>query len=79
MSESQPNSLPVEQIHQFWGQVEEQLGSNYSIHGDRAIRAILRYRNEIDRIGPIIYHRPPKDVADDIVHGEYVAAERKVG
>ena len=79
MYDRQPNSLPIEQIHQFWAEVEEALRSQHQRQGDLAVRAILRYRNEIDGVGPIIYHRPPADVADDIVLGEYIAVDRKVG
>jgi hypothetical protein len=79
MPSRQPNTLPVEQIHAFWAEVEENLRSRHHLKGDRPVRAILRYRNEIERVGAILYHRNAEDVADDIVSGEYVAAERKVG
>ncbi len=79
MYDRQSNPLPIEQIHQFWAEVEEALRSVHQLQGDQPVRAILRYRNEIDGVGPIIYHRSPQDVADDIVSGEYVMADRKVG
>jgi hypothetical protein len=79
MQDRQPNSLPTAQIHQFWRDVEEALRSEHDLQGDQPVRAILRYRNEIEGIGTIVYHRAARDIADDIVSGEYVAADRKVG
>ena len=71
--------LPVELVHRFWDEVERQLRSRHRLGGDQAVRSILRYRNEVERIGPILYHREPGDLADDIVSGGYAQAGRKVG
>ena len=79
MHDRQANALPVEQIHEFWAEVEEALRSRHQLQGDWPVRAILRYRNEIDGVGSMIYHRGPDDVADDIVSGEYAQVDRKVG
>jgi hypothetical protein len=79
MPDHKYNSFTTEQIHAFWNEVEEQLHSHHHLQGDQPIRAILRYRNEIDRVGPIIYHREPRDIADDIISGQYVQAERRAG
>jgi hypothetical protein len=77
MPTPKPATLPTEQIHAFWNEVEEQLRSRHYLQGDQPLRAILRYRNEIDRVVPIIYHREPLDVAGDIISGQYVPAERR--
>jgi hypothetical protein len=79
MADRIPNPLPIEQVHQFWSEVEENLRSRHSLQGDQPVRAILRYRNEIERVGPLVYHQNPADVADDIVSGEYVRTERMAG
>ncbi len=79
MPDRQSSLLPVEQIHAFWSEVEDHLRARHHLKGDQPVRAILRYRNEIERVGPMLYHREPGDVADDIISGEYIAAERKVG
>jgi hypothetical protein len=79
MDTQQLGALPTEQVHAFWDSVEETLRTKYKFTGDQPIRAILRYRNEIDRVGPNLYHREPADIADDIVSGEYAQPDRKVG
>ena len=79
MTDRQVNTLPVEQVHAFWRDVEDHLRSRHHLKGDQPVRAILRYRNEIERVGSMVYHRNAGDVADDIISGEYVAAGRKVG
>jgi hypothetical protein len=79
MNDRQPSMLPIDQIHHFWDEVEQSLRARHHLKGDRPVRAILRYRNEIDNVGSIIYHRSPDDVADDILSGEYAMTDRKVG
>lgn len=79
MSDRLPNSLPVEQIHRFWSEVENDLRARHQLRGDQPIRAILRYRNEIERVGSLVYHQNPPDVADDIVSGQYVRDDRMAG
>ncbi len=79
MQDRQLNSLPVAQIHQFWRDVEESLSLDHRLTGDQSVRAILRYRNEIEGTGTMVYHRDARDIADDIVSGEYVAADREAG
>ncbi len=70
--------LPVAQIHAFWNDVEQHLRDEHGLDGDRPVRAILNYRNEIDLVGPMIYHRTSRDVATDIVTGGYANAGRMV-
>lgn len=79
MGDRKTTPLAIDQIHTFWDEVEEGLRSRHHLPANRAIRAILRYRNEIERVGSIIYHREPSDVADDIVSGDYAQTSRQVG
>ncbi|MDB5334008.1 MAG: hypothetical protein JWP03_5159 [Phycisphaerales bacterium] len=72
-------TLPVDQIHRFWSDVEQVLGSRHGVKGDRALRAILRYRDEIERVGPLVYHRDASEVAEDIIAGGYTDAQQAVG
>lgn len=71
--------IPTNLVNEFWNDVEGHLRSRFDLQGEQRVRSILRYRNEIDRVGPLIYHREPRDVADDIVSGGYANAEREVG
>lgn len=79
MEHGRLDNLPVEQIHQFWDAVEQDLRTRGGFGEDGSVRAILRYRNEIERVGPLVYHREPGDVADDIISGGYAKAERQAG
>lgn len=79
MEQRTSQAIPAGAIHQFWAEVEEHLRSRHALGGEQGVRSILRYRNEIDRVGPLVYHREPADVADDIVTGGYTHAERMVG
>ena len=66
-------------VNEFWEDVEGHLRSRLDMPGEECVRSILRYRNELDRVGPLIYHRQPRDVADDIVSGGYARTGRQAG
>src|SRR5437016_3961195 len=73
------SNLPVEQIHRFWDDVEQALRTRHGLGADPALRAILRYRDEVERVGPLVYHREASDVAEDIIAGGYTDAQHAVG
>jgi len=64
-------NLPVEQIHRFWEEVEQVLRDHYRLRSDEALHAIVRFRNETERVGALRYHLDPADIARDIVEGGY--------
>jgi hypothetical protein len=64
--------LPPEQITAYWREVESSLRTTHHLEGDVPLRAISRYRNEVDGVGGMLYHQTPDDVAHAIVEGGYV-------
>ena len=68
------SQIPVEQVHAFWRDVEEHLRTRHGLAGDGVLRAILRYRDEVERAGPLVYHRDPSEIGDDIISGGYATA-----
>ena len=61
------------EIDSFWDDVEDALKSERNATNERALRAIMRYRNALAgaAVTNMVYHREPRDVARDIVSGGY--------
>jgi hypothetical protein len=72
IDDSRSAGLPIDAIHRFWNHVESLLRDRHDLAGEQSIRAIMRYRNELEHVGPMLYHQSAEDVATAIVRGGYV-------
>jgi hypothetical protein len=60
--------LPGHLIAEFWVRVEELLQKQHHLTAERARQGIVEYRALLDskRVGDIIYHQEPEQVANTI-------------
>jgi hypothetical protein len=68
--EKTTTGLAPAQINVFWKEVEDTLRSRHQLPSEQAIRAIMKYRDEVDGVG-MLYHQSPTDLAQGISDAGY--------
>ena len=63
--------MTTQMVDQFWLEVELSLKEDHNLSNELALRGIVRFRNQTERIGDLIYHNDPVHLARDIVEGGY--------
>jgi hypothetical protein len=68
--------LPIAMVNAFWNEVEKALRREHLLTSVQALRAILRYRNQLDSfdIGHMLYQSAPFEVARHIITEGYTKA-----
>jgi hypothetical protein len=73
------SGLPIDLVDAFWDNVVATLRTEHGLGNVQALRAVLRYRNELDAhdVGDIPYHASPEEVAGSVITGGYAGTQRR--